>query len=87
MRLNIFTNISVSCLRLICPLVISRPFRELLAKFSDVLTPVRRGKAVNLQYVSTIAEGCVTLHTDFHHLQIAYTKDTLDGILAAIEVL
>lgn len=68
------------------PLVISRTFKDLLTALGDVLTYVRRGRAVNMHYVSSISDGHVHIQSECHNLNIACSKDALDSILASIEV-
>ena len=68
------------------PLVISRTFKDLLTALGDVLTYVRRGRAVNMHYVSSISDGHVHIQSECHNLNIACSKDALDAILASIEV-
>ena len=69
------------------PLVLSSSFSSIAAKLSDVLTLVRRGTAVNLQYASAIKEGSIYIESPHHNLDIAYTQDNYENILSSINVL
>jgi DNA-binding LytR/AlgR family response regulator len=69
------------------PYVLSQSFKNLADKFSDVLTMVRRGVAVNMNYVTTIENGALKLAWDDKEAEFAYSKDNYNNILSAIEVI
>lgn len=69
------------------PIVINNSFQNVLSMFSDVLTFVRRGSAVNLHHVSTISDGHVNLAPPHNDISIAYTKESYQHILTLIDVL
>ena len=69
------------------PIVLSLPFKNLTGKLCDVLTTIRRGAAVNLNYVTTIKGGSVKLAWDCGEAELAYSEEGYKNILEAIDLL
>ena len=69
------------------PIVLSLPFKNLTGKLCDVLTTIRRGAAVNLNYVTTIKGGSVKLAWDCGEAKLAYSEEGYKNILSAIDLL
>ena len=69
------------------PIVLSLPFKNLTGKLCDVLTTIRRGAAVNLNYVTTIKGGSVKLAWDCGEAELAYSEEGYKNILSAIDLL
>ena len=69
------------------PIVLSLPFKNLTGKLCDVLTTIRRGAAVNLNYATTIKGGSVKLAWDCGEAELAYSEEGYKRILEAIDLL
>ena len=69
------------------PIVLSQSFKNLTRKLCDVLTTIRRGAAVNLNYVTTIKGGSVKLAWDYGEAELAYSEEGYKNILSAIDLL
>lgn len=69
------------------PYVLSESFKNLADKFHDVLTMVRRGVAVNMNYVTAIENGALKLAWDDREAEFAYSKENYSNILSAIELI
>ena len=69
------------------PIILSQSFKNLTRKLCDVLTTIRRGAAVNLNYVTTIKGGSVRLAWDCGEAELAYSEEGYKRILEAIDLL
>ena len=69
------------------PIILSQSFKNLTRKLCDVLTTIRRGAAVNLNYVTTIKGGSVKLAWDCGEAELAYSEEGYKNILSAIDLL
>ena len=69
------------------PIILSQSFKNLTKKLCDVLTTIRRGAAVNLNYVTTIKGGSVKLAWDCGEAELAYSEEGYKNILSAIDLL
>ena len=69
------------------PYVLSESFKNLADKFRDVLTMVRRGVAVNMNYVTSIENGSLQIAWDDKEAEFAYSKENYTNILSNIDLI